>query len=48
VRTMTANVVIEMGYAEGLHRDSLVATGVVLFVFILLINLLFSRIKKNI
>ena len=41
VRTLTANVVIEMGYAEGLHRDALVATGVVLFVFILLINLLF-------
>jgi phosphate transport system permease protein len=47
VRTMTANIVIEMGYAEGLHRDALVATGVVLFVFILLINLLFSLINKR-
>lgn len=47
VRTLTANVVIEMGYAEGLHRDSLVATGVVLFVFILLINLLFSLLKRR-
>jgi len=47
VRTLTANVVIEMGYAEGLHRDSLVATGVVLFVFILLINLLFSVINRR-
>jgi len=47
VRTLTANVVIEMGYAEGLHRDSLVATGVVLFVFILLINLLFSLINRR-
>ncbi|MCL2033947.1 MAG: phosphate ABC transporter permease subunit PstC [Oscillospiraceae bacterium] len=47
VRTLTANVVIEMGYAEGLHRESLVATGVVLFVFILLINLLFSAINRR-
>jgi len=47
VRTLTANVVIEMGYAEGLHRDSLVASGVVLFVFILLINLLFSLINRR-
>ena len=47
VRTLTANVVIEMGYAEGLHRDSLVATGVVLFVFILLINLMFSIINRR-
>ena len=47
VRTLTANVVIEMGYAEGLHREALVATGVVLFVFILLINLLFSLLKKE-
>lgn len=47
VRTLTANVVIEMGYAEGLHSEALVATGVVLFVFILLINLLFSLLKKE-
>jgi phosphate transport system permease protein len=47
VRTLTANVVIEMGYAEGLHREALVATGVVLFVFILLINMLFSLLKKE-
>lgn len=38
VRTLTANIVIEMGYASGLHREALIATGVVLFVFILLIN----------
>lgn len=43
VRTMTANIVMEMGYAsEGLHRNALIATAVVLFVFILIINLLFS------
>lgn len=38
VRTLTANIVIEMGYAAQLHREALVATAVVLFVFILLIN----------
>jgi len=47
VRTLTANVVIEMGYAEGLHREALIATGVVLFVFILIINLSFSFLKKG-
>ena len=41
VRTLTANIVMEMGYAAGLHREALIATGVVLFVFILLINLCF-------
>ncbi len=45
LRTMTSNIVIEMGYAAGLHRDALIATGVVLFVFILLINLCFSLVK---
>lgn len=47
VRTLTANVVIEMGYATGLHREALIATAVVLFVFILLINLLFSVLKNR-
>lgn len=47
IRTMTANIVIEMGHATGLHRDALIATGVVLFVFILLINLTFAYIKKR-
>ena len=42
IRTLTANVVIEMKYASGLHEDALIATGVVLFIFILLINLSFS------
>ncbi|MGN0664316.1 MAG: phosphate ABC transporter permease subunit PstC [Negativibacillus sp.] len=45
VRTLTANIVMEMGYAADLHRESLIATAVVLFVFILLINLLFSVMK---
>ena len=47
VRTLTGNIVIEMGYATGLHREALIATGVVLFVFILLINLCFSAVKRK-
>ena len=47
VRTLTANIVLEMGYAADLHREALIATGVVLFVFILLINLLFSALKRR-
>ncbi|HOA34583.1 MAG TPA: ABC transporter permease subunit, partial [Clostridiales bacterium] len=47
VRTLTANIVIEMGYASELHRDALIATGVVLFVFILIINLSFSALKRR-
>jgi phosphate transport system permease protein len=44
-RTLTANIVIEMGYAADLHRGALIATGVVLMVFILIINLSFSAIS---
>lgn len=47
VRTLTANIVMEMGYAAELHRSALIATGVVLFVFILLINLSFSLLKRR-
>ena len=47
VRTMTANIVMEMGYATGLHREALIATAVVLFVFILIINLTFSLLKRR-
>lgn len=47
VRTLTSNIVIEMGYAADLHRQALIATGVVLFVFILIINLLFSLLKRR-
>lgn len=47
IRTMTSNIVMEMGYASGLHRDALIATGVVLFVFILIINLCFSALKRR-
>lgn len=48
VRTMTINIVLEMGYAaKGMHRDVLIATAVVLFVFILIINICFSLVKKG-
>lgn len=47
VRTLTSNIVLEMGYATDLHREALIATAVVLFVFILIINLLFSLIKRK-
>ena len=47
VRTMTANIVLEMGYAADLHREALIATAVILFIFILIINLTFSVIKRR-
>ena len=47
LRTLTANIVLEMGYATGLHREALIATAVVLFVFILVINVLFAIIKER-
>ena len=47
VRTLTSNIVMEMGYATGLHREVLIATGVVLFVFILLINLIVTVLKRR-
>lgn len=47
IRTMTANIVLEMGYAVDLHREALIATAVVLFVFILIINLAFSLLKRR-
>jgi phosphate transport system permease protein len=47
LRTLTANIVLEMGYAADLHRDALIATAAVLFIFILIINLTFSIIKRR-
>ena len=47
VRTMTANIVMEMGYATDLHREALIATAVVLFVFILIINVTFSLLRRK-
>lgn len=47
VRTLTANIVIEMGYATDLHREALIATGVVLFVFILIINFSVALLNRG-
>lgn len=44
-RTMTTNIVLEMAYASGQHREALIATSAVLFVFILLINACFAYVK---
>lgn len=45
IRTLTANIVTEMSYSSGLHTDALIATGVVLFVFIVLLNVSLSLVK---
>ena len=47
VRTMTMNIVTDMGYATGLHRQALIATAVVLFVFVLIINLSLSLLNRR-
>ena len=47
MRTLTANIVLEMGYAADLHRKALIATAVVLFVFILIINMSFSMVRRR-
>lgn len=47
IRTLTGNIVLEMGYATGLHREALIATGVVLFVFILIINFSVALLKRR-
>lgn len=48
VRTLTTNIVMEMGYSTDLHREALIATAVVLFVFVLIINLTFSALKRRV
>lgn len=47
VRTLTGNIVLEMGYASGLHRGALIGTAAVLFVFILIINLCFTAVTRK-
>ena len=47
VRTLTSNIVLEMGYATDLHREALIATGVILFVFILIINVVIALTKRK-
>lgn len=46
-RTLTTNIVLEMGYASGMHREALIATAMVLFFFILLINVIFNIIRSR-
>lgn len=47
-RTLTSNIVLEMAYApQGMHRNALIATAVVLFVFILIINVCFSIVNSK-
>ena len=47
VRTMTTNIVLEMAYAADAHREALIATAVILFVFILIINTIFLIVKRR-
>ncbi|MCL2420303.1 MAG: phosphate ABC transporter permease subunit PstC [Defluviitaleaceae bacterium] len=46
-RSLTANIVLEMGYASGLHRETLIASAVVLFIFILIINVCFTFVTRK-
>lgn len=48
VRTLTTNIVLEMGYSADLHREALIATAVVLFIFILIINVSLSLFKRRV
>ena len=47
VRTLTGNIVLEMAYASGLHRQVLFTIGLVLFVFIMIINITLNSILKK-
>ena len=47
VRTMTTNIMMEMAYASGTHQSALIATGAVLFVFILIINASLAYINRQ-
>lgn len=47
VRTLTSNIVMEMAYSSGLHQKALIATAMVLFVLILIINICFSIIVRK-
>jgi phosphate ABC transporter permease protein PstC len=47
VRTLTANIALELGYASGRHREALFATGIVLFIIIMILNLAASAITRR-
>lgn len=48
IRTLTGNIAIEMGYASGLHQEALFATGVILFVFIMILNLILNKVTLKV
>lgn len=47
VRTLTTNIVMEMGYSSGLHRQALIGTAVILFLFVLIVNIIFSLLRRE-
>jgi ABC-type phosphate transport system permease subunit len=47
VRTLTSNIALELGYASGRHREALFATGVVLFVIIMILNLTAAAVTRR-
>lgn len=47
VRLLTTNIALEMGYAYGTHQEMLFATGVVLFTFILILNLILTKLSNK-
>jgi len=47
VRTLTSNIALELGYAAGRHREALFATGIVLFVIIMILNLSATLITRR-
>lgn len=47
VRTLTTQIVSEMGYAQGLHRQVLFTVGLVLYVFIMIVNFLLLKARKK-
>ena len=47
VRTLTSNIALEMGYAAGDHRKALFATGVVLFVIIMILNTIAMTVSRR-
>ena len=46
IRTMTSSIAMEMGYASGLQRDALIATGLILLVFVLFLNFALARVNR--
>lgn len=47
VRTLTTQIVSEMGYAQGLHRQVLFTVGLVLFLFIMIVNFVLLNVRKR-